>query len=170
MVNKLEWTPEIDGVIRRMADGDTTVKEIVAALDTELGVKISRTSVLKHMKEIGAPLRPQGGKVEVTQEMRDFVYVKARDKTIAEVAGEFNAWFGVDWTATRIYRIILNANAERWHRLNKRQFAEDWGRIQRQLSPDGEICRKNWLWRWRRLDEDRTAAGMVFRGRRVEIP
>ena len=169
--NQKEWTPEMDAVINRLADGETTISEIAVAIDKETGSKVSRTLLRKHMHAMGAPMRAQGGKIQITQEMRDFVYVKAKKgKTIAEIQDEFNRWFGVDWNATRIYRMMLSLNAERGQRIQRTQFTEDWTRLQKKLAPEGGICRKNWLWRWRRLDEERTAAGIVFHGRKVEIP
>ena len=84
--NQKEWTPEMDAVINRLADGETTISEIAVAIDKETGSKVSRTLLRKHMHAMGAPMRAQGGKIQITQEMRDFVYVKAKKgKTIAEI-------------------------------------------------------------------------------------
>ena len=169
--NQKEWTPEMDAVIKRLANGETTISEIAVAIGEETGTKVSRTRLRKHMHELGAPMRAQGGCIQITHEMRDYVYAKAiKGQTIAEIQAGFNRYFGVDWNATRIYRVMLSLNAERGQRIQKTQFVDDWTRLQKQFAPSGEICRKNWLWRWRRLDEERTAGGVVFHGRKVEIP
>lgn len=169
--NRKEWTPEMDAVVLRMADGETTIGEIAVAVTQETGTSVSKPLTRKRMIELGCPMRMQGGKIIVTQEMRDFIYAKAMSgKTIAEIQAEFNEWFDVDWNTTRIYRVMLSVNADRSQRIAKAQFIEDWTRLQAKFAPNGEICRKNWLWRWRRLDENRTASGMVFHGKRVDIP
>lgn len=169
--NRKEWTPEMDAVVLRMADGDTSIGEIAVAVTQETGTSVSKPVTRKRMIELGCPMRMQGGKIIVTQEMRDFVYAKAMSgKTIAEIQTAFNEWFDVEWNSTRIYRVMLSVNADRSQRIAKAQFVEDWTRLQAKLSPNGEICRKNWLWRWKRLDENRTAAGVIFHGKRVDIP
>lgn len=169
--NQREWTPEMDAALKRLANGENTIKEIAVGMHNEFNQNFSNSLINRRMHTLNLPMRRQGGAIIITDEMRDFVYaLSKKDMTIEEIRERFNRWFVVDWNATRIYRIMLNAYAERNQRLNKTQFTEDWTRMQAKLAPDGEICRKNWLWRWKRLDENRTAAGMVFHGKRVDIP
>ena len=169
--NKRDWTPEMDAALRRLADGENSIPEIAVGLQRELGQPFSKTFVNRRMHALNLPMRRRGGQIIITDEMRDFVYaLSKKDMTIEQIRERFNAHFAVDWNASRIYRVMLNAFADRSQRLNKTQFAEDWTRMQAKLAPDGEICRKNWLWRWKRLDENRTAAGVVFHGKKVDIP
>jgi len=167
----LEWTPEADALILEIADGDTTVPEIRKRVLALTGDDRSETAIRHRMQYLGAPMRQRGAAVRITNDMRDFVSAKCYEGlSIQEIRESFNGYFGTDYNYTRIWRIALEARADRDRRFNKEHFAEDWLRLQEKFAPDGAICQKHWLWRWRRFDERRSAQGIVFSGEKEEIP
>ena len=165
------WAPEVDEMIRNTADGDISAPEMTVLVRKMTGDNRSVGSVLKHMKALGVPIRPRGSALHLTNEMKDFVSAKVfADWTIVRIREEFNAYFGVNYSYTRIWRIALEAHADKERWLTGKVFTEDWLRLQDKFSPEGAICRKHWLWRWRRFDERRTAGGVVFHGKKEPIP
>lgn len=169
LYNKLDWSAEADALLREMADGETTVPEIGDRIRALTGDNRSNSSVHHRMVRLGLPMRKQGRRVLISDDMKDFVYARYFEGyTIKTIHEMFNEYFGTEWSYTRIWRVALEANADR--HISKEQFVADWTRLQGKFSPNGEICRKHWLWRWRRFDETRPASGCVFRGEREEIP
>ena len=47
--NKKEWTPEMDAVVLRMADGETTIGEIAVAVTQETGTSVSKPITRKSL-------------------------------------------------------------------------------------------------------------------------
>ena len=168
---RYKWDPEVDELIWELADGVRTVSAILTEVRKMTGDNRSVHVLRHHMRRIGAPIRKWGGKTTMTDQMWDYLYVLAKkDLTLAEIRDEFNDCFGTSFCQSSIWRLILDANAGKEHSMTREVFVDEWTKLQGRFAPDGEICRKHWLWRWTRLDESRDAAGVVFHGAKVKIP
>jgi hypothetical protein len=169
--NTLDWPPEVDALILDISDGETTIPEIRKRVLEVTGDDRSVSSIRHRMQYLGAPMRQRGNPVRINADMKDFVYAKLQNgESISGIRDEFNEYFDTDYNYTRIWRIALDAHADRDRGFSKDVFALDWTRLQQKLSPDGAICTRHWLWRWHRFDEKRTAMGCVFHGTKEEIP
>lgn len=170
---KLTWTPEVDELILSMADGQTSIGEILVEVRKLTGDNRSDNALRKHMLKLGAARRPQGSHRVFTQQMKDFIYVMAKAEPpvpITQMRDIFNDYFDTSFCYSRIWQAVLAARADRERGMTRQMFVEEWTRLQRKFSPDGAICGKHWLWRWRRMDENRTAAGVVFHGKKEPAP
>ena len=166
-----KWDPEVDELIWELADGIKTVSEILTEVRKMTGDNRSVHVLRHHMRKIGAPIRKWGGKTPMTDQMWDYLYVLSkRGLTLSDIREEFNDFFGTQFSNTLVWRLILDVNGDKERPITRDVFIDEWTKLQGRFAPDGEICRRHWLWRWTRLDEERTAAGCVFSGAKVRIP
>lgn len=167
-----DWTPEEDEILRKYADGEASVPAIKQAFYEETGDERSITTIRKRMHFLGLPLRGRGAKkLEISQNMKDFVAIgMLQGAKITTITDRFNERFDTDWAYSKIYRIALETRTDKERPLTKSIFTEEWLRLQKQLAPSGAVRRKHWLWRWRRMDENRTSSSCVFRGEKEPIP
>lgn len=169
--DKLNWTQEITDKILEVADGELSMPEIRRILQEEHGFSVSISALRRKMLKIGAPIRKHGYAPPVNDDMKDFVYAKTKEGLpITVIQKLFNERYDRHFTYSRIWRIAIDSGADVEQRLTAKTFTEDWLRLQAKFAPDGETCRKHWLWRWRRLDEQRTTRGVVFHGKKEPIP
>lgn len=169
--DRLTWPEEALQKIREIADGEVSMPEIRRTIYEETGFQVSISALRRKMMSLDIPIRRRGYMPPVTDEMKDFVFVKVKEGLpLSLIQKLFNERFDRNYNYSRLWRIAIETGAVAEVKMTMKTFAEDWVRLQAKFAPDGAICHKHWLWRWRRLDENRTAEGCVFRGKKQPVP
>ena len=165
-MTKFDWTNDRIDLLRRLCEEGKCVHDIALGMSEHVGFSVGDTCIRNAIHRFGFRTKRSYGAIS-NQDYLDFLYAHKND-TVRDVQVMFNERFGTAFSATKIYRLMLAAKADPGIALTPTFFSEEWGKLQKKLAPNGQERRMHWLWRWRRFDDDRTAAGCVFRGRKVE--
>lgn len=168
----INWKEDEDAVLRYYCNHGYSAKAITDKLNAFIGGDDPRSesAVRCRLDRLGLKtLRAEKFKSsKITPEMRDFVYVN-RHKTLEQIRELFNRFFETSFPMTFIYKVMLEARATREHVMTASDFALEWRDLQERIAPNGEVRRHHWLWRWKRFDDNRSAAGAVFRGKAAKV-
>ena len=161
----IQWTPEEDQIL--IDNWSTkTYKELVQLLK-DAGKNVCKSTIRNRLVALNIITEYGRGK-RVTQDMLDFTYVH-RDLQIRTLTRKFNERFNRKWSTFKMYRVLLDAKAERGHRLTAEEFTEDWVKLQSKFAEfEDQTAPIGWLWRWKRFNRT-TTEGAVFRGRKEPV-
>lgn len=162
------WTKEEDDLLRYWSSRGLSMRAVTEKVNAFTGKPRSESGVRARAVAIGAihPIE-RGPNERPTQDMLDYLFVN-RDVPLAKLTKDFNARYGRHWTPMKIYKAALEGHASGTH-INAKVFREEWEKLQDRWCPNGRIRGPHWLWRSKRIDETRTAAGIVLRGKKEDI-
>ena len=165
-IRKYNWTPEMDAVVVEAYTEGLTYKEIAQKVNETFGLNMSHHTAVNRLKAMGV-LSDYGKRP--TQDMKDWAYVH-REMPIRKLTTAFNEKFETDWSHMKIYRLLIDANAERGHVMTPKEFVEEWTKIHNKFAKDpDQVAPPHWLWRWKRFRRT-TTSGVVYRGKAEKVP
>ena len=158
------WPPDLDGLLRHNVERGYTIKQLTASVNAYTGDTRTDQAIKDRMRKLGLKtVVAKRRAVDITPQMRDFCFIN-RSKTLSDLSQAFNTFFGVNYSQTRIYRILLDSNSELDRPFTRDVFIQEWLELQKRIAPEGQVSRRSWLWRWHRADPYRSASGIVFHG------
>ena len=158
------WTQSENNVLRVWAEHGYTVKQMVAMSEDWFGEFVPDTSIRSHLNYLGLQYNHERRKSQTTPEMREWMKTHYHIP-INDLVDLFNDTFQCDMPMRQIYKLAYRVGCdEREKGHSEDSLAEDWNRVRKVISPNGQIKPKHLLWRYYALDINRKASGVTFRG------
>ena len=160
------WKQSENNVLRVWAEHGFTIKQMVAMSEEWFGETIPDASIRNHLNYLGISYSHERRRSSTTPEMREWMRTHYHIQ-IGELTDMFNDVFNGEFTMRQVYKLAYRVGADEQERAQSTdKFQEDWNRVKRRISPNGQIAPKHWLWRYYPLDINRKASGVTFRGKK----
>lgn len=160
------WTKAENDILRIWVDKGMTVKEMVKLSGDYFSEPVNDAAIRNHLNYLGVKYIHERNVTRTTPEMRNWMRTHYT-LPLLDLTRIFNEVFHVEFTSRQVYKLAYRVgNLERGGYMPLDQLAMEWEEATRRISPDKKMKPKHWLWRYYRLDENRRADGVVFRGTR----
>lgn len=161
------WDREHNDYLRKWVAEGLTVKAICEMAEETFEMTFTDAQIRAHLKFIGlTPARARKErKAMFTPAMREWVY-DHREIPPTYLVRLFRTKFGDAGREIQPRYVNGLAAKSRIDALAYRTEAEiaaEWERVRMRISPEGNIAREHWLWRYKPIDDTRSGSGVRFR-------